>query len=202
MNVTYTLKNNKKIGAFLWSDFLCNQNWRRWIDIWKINDDGKKIEKEFELPVHDDENGVFIIYDGEKIYLNNYDYLPYSEVVAKVNECVEKKDAWLISNDSILATFIKETDKIGIVGKANVFDIIIPELGFGTVSDKTVKCLMIPTEKRYKKHDWHYKFTMEVYDDALRDYVANRDIYFMDFCSLLKSGYYRLVDKNEYTQEK
>jgi len=198
MNVMYTLKNNKKIGAYLWSSFLQNKNWRKWIDVWNIDDKGFKTGKEFELPVHDDENGVFIIYEGEKIYLNDYDYLSYSEVVTKVNECVEKKDTWLIYDDDILATFIKETDKIGIVGEAHVFDIIVPTLGFGITSDKTIECLMIPTENRYKKHDWHYKITLESNDETLRNYVASRNIYFRDFCSMLKSGFYRLVDKDEY----
>lgn len=197
MNAYFTLKDNTKLSIFIWEDFLENQNCRGFTDVCLVDADGH-FGEEFETPVYKDEQGVYIIYDGERVYLNNYDYMPYEKLIEKINECIEKKDPWLCYDDDILATFIKESEKVGIVGDMRVFDFIIPALGIGTTSDKEMEVLAIPTEKYYKKYQWHYKFTMEPEDESLKGIVPSQDIYFSDFCSALKRGIYRLVDKRSY----
>lgn len=199
MNAYFTLKDNTKLNIYVWSDFLENKNWRGFVDVCLVDANGHSGE-EFETPVYNDEQGVYIIYNGEKVYLNNYDYLPYEQLMEKIAECVEKKDPWICRNDDILATFMKESEKVGIVGNMMMYDFIIPEFGIGITSDKKMEVLVIPTEKHYKKSEWHYKFTMEPEDESLQGIVASQDIYFSDFCSALKKGIFRLVDKKEYKQ--
>lgn len=201
MRAKYTLKDGSRISLYMWDDFLEGDDWRGSAEVYKLDKDGRPNGKEVEVPLHKDERGLFINWNGETVYLNKFDCLPYPELVAKLNECVEKKDRWLVDDDDILATFMNETDRVGIVGDFRVFDTLIPCMGIGMTSDKTTETMMVPVEKQHKKKDWHYKIDLEVANKDMLGLVASESMYWSDFCSFLKSGIYRLVDKDEYMAE-
>lgn len=199
MYANYTLKDNTKLGIYIWSDFIENKTWREFAEVDVLDDNYlRTTNKHLDLPLHKDGNGIYVVYNGENVYLNDFDYMPYDELMRKIKECIEKKDKWIVFDDQILATFLREFEKVGIVGDMPVFDVIIPSMGIGMISDNEIEILTVLSEKRYKKLDWHYKITLVAEDESLRGIVASRDIYFGDFCDLLKSGIYRLVNKDEY----
>lgn len=203
MYAFYTLKDNTKLGIFLWSDFMENKLIREFAEVDVLDENYQWTEEQnLMLPLCTDPRGVYVEYNGQNVYLNDFDYIPYEKLMQKIQECIDKDELWLVSNDQILATFLRESDKVGIVGNLPVLDTILPGMRLGMLySGKEMNVLTVLTEKRYKKPDWHYKVTLMAEDESLRGIVVSQNVYFSDLCSLLKSGHYRLVNIDEYKRK-
>lgn len=201
MNTYYTLKNGTRLEVFMWDDFFDNDIWRGFAEVTQLFDGkiyGGKRGKECKKKLFKDEKGIYIVWDSQKVYLNDFDFDTVEVMAKRISECVLKNDRWLVSDDEILATFMKDTDNVGIIMDMPAYDMICASLGFGIVGDNEQTVLCVPTEKQYKKKDWHYKFTLECELEPLRQYVASRHFYFSDFCSFLKAGHTKLVVKDEF----
>lgn len=204
MNTYYTLENGTRLEVFMWGDFFDNDIWRGSADVTPLYDNkiyGGHRGKECKKKLFKDEKGVYIVWDKQKIYLNDFDYEPVEVMSARIAECVEKKDRWLVSDDEILATFMKDTDNVGLIIDMPVYDIICAPLGFGITGDNEQTVLCVPTERQYEKHRWEFKFTAECEREDLRAYIPSRHFYFCDFCSFLKSGNAKLVHKTKFKKE-
>lgn len=203
MNTYYTLKNGTRLEVFMWDDFFENDICRGFAEVTPLFDGkiyGGKRGKECKKKLFKDDKGIYIVWDNQKIYLNDFDYDPVSVMAKRIAEGVEKNDRWLVSDDEILATFMKDTDNVGIVMDMPAYDMVCASLGFGIVGENEQTVLCVPTEKQYEKGYWHYKFTVECECEALRQYIPCQHFYFSDFCSSLKKGYAKLVVKDEFKQ--
>lgn len=203
MNTYYTLNNGTRLEVFMWDDFFDNDTWRGFAEVTQLFDGkiyGGNRGKECKKKLFKDDKGIYIVWDSQKVYLNDFDYQPVSVMAKLVAECVEKNDRWLVSDDEILATFLKDTDNVGVVIDLPAYDMVCGSLGFGIVGDNEQTVLCVPTERQYSKKNWHYKVTMECDLEPLRQYIPSRHFYFSDFCSFLKSGHAKLVERNEFKQ--
>lgn len=200
MNTIYTLKSGNKISVFMWEDFLENDTVREFAEVRSVSD-GVWSNKEKRTKLFKDEKGVYIVWESQKVYLNNFDYTSYTDLMKKVEQGVQTQDRWAVREHEIWATFMKESEKVYVVCEMPTFDIIIPSLGFGTTSDNYVEVLCVLSEKRYTKKQWSYKISLTCENEMLRDYVPNHDFYFSDFVSMLMSGQIRLVEKEKYIEE-
>ena len=201
MNTYYTLKNGTRLEVFMWDDFFENDTWRGYADVTALYDGkiyGGKRGKECRKKLFKDDKGIYIVWDGQRVYLNDFDYDTVEVMAKRIAECVIQSDHWLVSDDEILATFIKDTDNVGIVMDMPAYDMVCASLGFGIVGDNEQTVLCVPTERQYAKKDWHYKFTAECEYEPLRQYIASRHFYFSDFCSFLKAGHAKLVVKEDF----
>jgi hypothetical protein len=115
-------------------------------------------------------------------------------------ECVDKKDRWIISNDEILATFIKNADDIGLIVDLPLYTLKTP-FGISFTGSDTIPVLCVLSENRWQKNDWHYKITVMPDNPVYNECVANRDFYFSDLCDFLKAGYATLVNLKEFKHE-
>lgn len=200
MNTYYTLKNGSKICLFMWEDFLENKIWREYAEVYSIHD-GVRSKRYSKKKLFKDEKGIYIVWDSQKVYLNDFDYTPYNELIKKVNQSVEKHDRWYVMEDEIWATFYKESEKVSIVTELPVYDTIIPMMGIGLYSDKTVPVLTKLSFNQYSKKNMHYKITLTPENEKLLGYVASQSYYFSDFCSMLFSGIFTLVEREKYKDE-
>ena len=204
MNTYYTLKNGTRLEVFMWDDFFENDIWRGFAEVTQLFDGkiyGGKRGRECKKKLFKDDKGIYIVWDSQKVYLNDFDYDTVEVMAKRITECVLKNDRWLVSDDEILATFIKDTDNVGIVMDMPAYDMICASLGFGIVGDNVQTVLCVPTERQYAKKDWHYKFTAECECEVLRQMISSRHFYVSDFCSSLKSGHAKLVVKDEFKQK-
>ena len=204
MNTYYTLNNGTRLEVFMWDDFFDNDTWRGFAEVTQLFDGkiyGGNRGKECKKKLFKDDKGIYIVWDSQKVYLNDFDYQPVSVMAKLVAECVEKNDRWLVSDDEILATFLRDTENVGVVIDLPAYDMVCASLGFGIVGDNEQTVLCVPTERQYSKKNWHYKVTMECDLEPLRQYIPSRHFYFSDFCSLLKSGNAKLVERNEFKQK-
>lgn len=200
MNTTYTLKSGNVISVFMWDDFLENDTIRKFAEVTTIFN-GIWADKSKRAKLFKDEKGIYIVWESQKVYLNDFDYIPYTDLMEKVEQGVQNQDRWFVRGHEIWATFMKESEKVYVVCEMPIFDIIIPSLGIGTTSDNYVEVLCVLSEKRYTKKQWSYKISLTCENEMLRDYVPNQDFYFSDFVSMLMSGRVRLVEKEKYIEE-
>ena len=195
MRATYVLSTGKEIEIFLWEDFLKNENWRGFAEVTPIykNTRGRECKKR----LYNSNKGLYIIWDGEEVYLCDYKYMPVEELCI----ALENHNENYVFNDTVLATFLKDTENVGIVIPMKAYDTVIPQLGFGIVGEREYEVLCVPTEHRYEKERWHYKITLECECEELRKFIPSKSYYFNDFVSFLRTGYAKLVVKDSFKEE-
>ena len=104
-------------------------------------------------------------------------------------------------DDKLFATIMRDTDNVGLIFDLPVYETIVSSLGIALTGEKRVKALCVPTERRYKKYSWHYKFTLETANEMYRKSVSYEHLYFSDFASLILSGHIELVLKDKFIEE-
>lgn len=199
MNAHYTVGSDV-ISVFMWEDFLDNEDWRKTAHV-RVIENGHYSDKEVSKKIYKDEGGIYIFWNRKKVYLNDFNYLPYNDLIAKVQEGIDMNDRWHVWDDEIWATFMKEFEKVSIVSDMPMYDVLIPQMGIGMVGDKTVPVICKLDEGQYPRNRMGYKLTLACKDDSLRGIVASQSYYFSDFCDMLKSGIFKLVPEDFVIQE-
>ena len=188
MTANYTMKNGEILRIFLYSDMLdANDHLMRTNATYQKK--GSKRENHLNIFFDEESGKKYFIYKNEKKYFDDFDYIPYHQLVRELND--EKSSAY-ISSDDILATFIKEPRSICAV--ADIGLEIDGEDGFDTI--------VVPSS--YKKEDiqwWRHKIKFVPYYEEFKDYSPYLSYYFTDFCSLLRSGVIKLVEKTATLRE-
>ena len=198
MEAMYTLKSGVKLTTFLWADLSRKETWREVIEVQRIKNN--KRCKACKKKIFKDSHDIYFVWDGQKVYINDYDYMPVTELVKFIEDAREKK--WVpYFEDKLFATIVRDTENVGIIFDMPVYEAIMPQLGIAFTGDKEVKTLCIPSEKHYKKSSWGYKFSLEAANDDYRGKIASRDFYFSDFTSLIMSGNAEIVVKNDFLEE-
>lgn len=195
MQATYTLSSGKKISIFLWDDFLENETWRGYAEVRAQKKNGQFGDKEVKKTLQmDPERGLYIVWDKEPVYLNEFDYMSYEELMEKIRESKRTGDRWLVRDDDILATFMMESEKVMVWAPMPVYSMRTP-FGFSLCGDEELEIPCELSTERYAKKDWHYKITLKAVNEELQAICAKHDYYFSDFCSMLKSDIFALADE-------
>ncbi len=200
MYAKYKLKNGKLLSVYLTEDILNNNLLRTSTGAYELDENGFRSDSnEIEIYLKIDKSrNLFFEYEGEKIYFKDYEYMTTDQLIEYIDSCDEK---WKIFDDDVLATFLKDTDNVGLICELNEYDgFALFVLGIGMTSSNGNKreTLCIPTEKRYEKANWGYKITIEAADENLRSFYAGETYYFSDFVSSIKRGNIKLVNLKTY----
>ena len=199
MNAVYTLKSGNRVSAYFWSDFFKGDFRRGMVDVTPIERDSFTYAgKEKSAKIFEDYKGHYFVWEGQKVYLNDFEALDVTTLSAKIKKGIENKDRWFVREDEILATFQKYSDDVVVLAEMPVFDMIIPFMGIGLTGDKTKKVACVLDDKQYEKHEWGYKIRLVPNDFKDKATVAAENYYFSDFCDMLKSGLFEVVDKSAY----
>lgn len=102
MVARYTINTNSYIEIFLWDDFFMSEGCcyrRAEVVPYYHNQPGRMARKNV---MYGDDLQPYIMWNGKKVFLNNFDYVPVSELI----EMIEKKE--YISADTLLATLIRD----------------------------------------------------------------------------------------------
>ena len=196
MRGIYTLKDGNRIAAYLWSEFLDGEFYRGETDVVPIKKD-KFLHDGKDRKVKVEEDGSFM-WGSEKIYLKDFEADTVPVMAQRIKKAVEENDRWQVSEDEILATFLKYADDVIILADMPRFTTIIPMVGIGLTGDETMRVACVLSEDRYKKSSWHYKITLTPNDLQDKAMVASEHLYFGDFCSMLFRGNCELVSKAGY----
>lgn len=188
---------NGRVEVFMWEDLLEGEDWRGVVEATPIHAKGHR-GHECRKKILKDEEGIYFMWDGQKVYLDQYDHLSPKDLVSMLEQAIAKGERGGCQ-DKILAAMMKAPDRFRVYARLPVYDMIVPELGFGVCSDKEELVPCVPTERHYKMTNWGYKFTLEAEDPSKRAMVASRDFYFSDFVSMLMTGHMKLEAKEAAT---
>lgn len=195
MNVIYSLSDGSKLYGFYWEDF--EENKETFHEIEVRHELSRDIETSHKV-LKDESGKKFFIYNGEKIYVDDYEYHHISILVDEIKYGIDHNDRWFVDNNIILTSLMKQPDKFGFYIKARTYSTVIPMMGIALINnDKRTDepILYIPkiTEMDYPG-SWHYKISLHTKDEKLRRFCASERYYFSDLCSLLKAGIIELVE--------
>ena len=191
MYATYTAPNGTTLTGYLYSDLMEGKEFRDEFIIEKIN--GNRINHQISKKLYkDDKLGLFFKWhdkdkpyrnNGYNIYLNDFNYTSASELLDKL----VKDDECYVSEDEILASFIKESDNFRFILDMPVMEIILPSMGLYLNSGDYEKTICKLSEYKYPKSKWGYKISLvPVSEDEIK--IGSRTFYFSDFVSMIKTG--------------
>jgi|GEM_PF-3083783 len=199
MYAKYKLKNGQKISVFLWSDIIKGEQFRDYTSCYPMIEEGNiDISNELNVYIKKDENEkLFFEFNGEKIKFEDFEFMTVDQLIEKLSLSEDKSE---VREDDFIATFLKDTDNVGLIDKLDEYDKFARCFGIGLTSStgNTKECLCVPTERRYEKYDWSYKVTLEAADEDKRIDYAYKNYYFSDLVSLIKDGHIKLVNRNTY----
>jgi len=181
MNGHYTI-NSQHFSVYLWQDVLKGVRVRNTVTV-------ELPDNSIETPLLQDENGLYIIFNGVQVYLNDYEYLSYDKLIKK------SEHHEYLTTDMVLPTLLKETDKVAVEMMVPTIDGAYPFLGINITADKFPKAIMVLSEEDRPKHEWAYKIPLKPADEEQEAYLLRRDLYTLDFIKLIRDGDARLVHR-------
>lgn len=198
MRANYTMKNGDIVKIFLYNDMLDSQNaFLRTNATYQINNEKK--EKHLDIFFDEKLKKKYFQLKGERKYFDDFDYIPYEELVSQIKS--GNINAWL-EYDKILATFLREPEKICVLLDTDIPDTILPNFGISMCGNNRIRTIMVPyLEGRYKMSDWHYKISFTSVFEPLRNISTYSTYYFPDFSSLIRDGHIELVNKEDIMKE-
>lgn len=211
MTTYYTLKDGTKISAFFWDDYYTgktvvhtevdvneydkNGNVKKALCIKYPNEGAVAINH--QLLCRTDESGVhYIIWKGERINLENWDYYHISKLITEIKYGIQINDRWLLSDDMILASLMKKPDKFGVMLHPRIVQFIFPGTSIGITGEAEKELIpFIPEITEFRPlEEWYYKIRFVAQDPEIRKYCSSEEYYFDDFCSMLKSGHIKMFE--------
>ena len=201
MYVIYTLKNGKKIQVFLHPDVIESElsnslPMRDNVIIYEVEDD--KVINEKIVDIYKEDNHLFFNYKNERIRIIDFDNYTVDELVEKL-----ENNSSNINDSTIYATLIKDTENVAIYDRRQIPDSVVVGLfrNYFRNNSKYEEVLCLPTQKHRKKVDWSYKLELTPISNKDKIIYGTKDMYFSSFCSLVRSGLIRIVNKNSVIQK-
>lgn len=188
MYAKYTLPDGTRFRSFLWDDIQDNEVLRGYAEINRMRPNGSVNPIEIRKKLQKDDKGVYIVWrtgngKTQKVYLNEFDYMPYDTLVDEVQRAIDVQNRYLVEDDDILATFMRCSDEVIIQADMPKQDLMLP-FGLSSSGDEiSVPCHL--SESQYPKKMWSYKITLE---PNVAGVAYSSSYYFSDFCSMLKKG--------------
>lgn len=196
MEARYITKTGKILETYLFGDILKGEIWRTYIDIYRIRHN--KRCKPFKKKLFSDKNGVYFVYDSEKIYTKNFEYCSVEELIFKIEKYQKEKD-YYVFDDDIWATLIKENNRIAFVTDLPIHSPVVNYIK--RRDNEKINFLCSLCERIYTKDMWSAKVTLEPSNSSYCTFVGTKDFYFSDFCTLIKEGQIKIVVKDRYIKE-
>lgn len=168
---------NSYIEGFIYND---NKN-QNSMDIKDLTNERPEEKRD----LYSDNGRKYFYWEGEKIYIDNY----ISPTICELNKILSNKHIHIadyILEDLFLACAMGNSNIIAFMIDANTFNNL--EKSAGTIK-------VIPTEKRYSKDKWHYKITLEPYDNNIKNSIDSHDFISSELWDLIKNGKVKIVTR-------
>ncbi len=201
METIYTLNNGKKV-LVSWKEY--TQPGDIFARYHELREDGSycnPTSRRIKLQKERKTNRIYFVMNGEKKYVDEFDYDPVDTLIERINNSKSTDD---LKDCEILATFLKDTDNVGLILQLVACSWILEDGQLIPLCPKHVysdPMLCVPTERNYKKRNWYEAITLEPENRELRNRFLEDNYLFKDFCLQLRDGIIKLVNKNKYKDE-
>mgnify|MGYP004462121365 CR=1 FL=1 len=164
---------NEIIRVFVWDDDFHN----------KVSVEDTKTRKSYDRTIREDENGKFFTWNRNKIYLNDWIKTSMKELKDKI-----ENGEWATSDDLCQAIMTDGIENVRFIVPMNT------TCGFGLLlNGKEFKDTLCRVEERWNREVIrNYKIVL-IPVEPDESIASSRDYYTVDFVSLIKEGYIKIV---------
>lgn len=199
----YTMKDGSKISIFLYDEMLRDENWREdvFVQPVRVNAEGRIVlkDKEQKLKLFKNDTGLYIMWNGQKVYIKDFDADNVHDMSVRLAKAVEANDRWAVSDDEIIATLMKYSEDVIIEADMMKREIVSPYFGISLgCPDNRASVACVLSEEMYKKSNWGYKIGLRPNDLMDQVRYGSDNYYTIDFCDMLKRGLFKLYSKADY----
>lgn len=189
MLAKYNLKNGETIEIFFVGDYLKEKTWYQDCEVYFFKNNKKKTAHK---KIFTENNHLYILWDGQKVFLTDFNYLSAKDLVEYINSTLNDESTFL-NEDIILSTLYKESEKLKVLAP---IDKIIVKSFFGLTisthqSEEIVECKFI--EDQYDKSQWNYKIEFAPIKQNESYIYSKERMYFSDFVSSIRQKDIKLV---------
>ena len=139
-------------------------------------------------------NGYFLDIDGERIYINDYDYMTLDEFLADYDNLLHAP----FFGDMLKAMLIKNKDRVGVVLNMDVNAPDFALMGVTLTLNTDYVSVLAKISDDLVLNEYSYKISFDVDDEKLKNMFRRRTFTFSDFAHALQVGDARIVDKKAY----
>lgn len=172
--MTYKYKcGNEIIRVFVWNDDFHNE----------VSVEDTKTRKSYDRTIREDENGKFFTWNRNKIYLNDWIKISMKELKEKI-----ENGEWITSDDLCQAIMTDGIENVRFIVPLNT------TCGFRFfLNGNEFKDTLCKVEERWNREiKQGYKIVL-IPVESDESIASSRDYYTMDFISLIKEGYIKIV---------
>lgn len=164
---------NEVIRVFVWNDDFHNE----------VSVEDTKTQKSYDRTIREDENGKFFTWNRNKIYLNDWIKISMKELKEKI-----ENGEWITSDDLCQAIMTDGVENVRFIAPMNT------RCGFGFfLNGNEFKDILCKVEERWNREiKQNYKIVL-IPVEMDESIASSRDYYTMDFVSLIKEGYIKIV---------
>ena len=134
--------------------------------------------------LNDDSDKKYFVYNEEKKYIDDFEYIPFSQLI------IFQKKGISFTDDEIFATFLKEHEKIGLL-----MNISIPKNN--NEFEYIYTLMMLCFGKNYNENNWNDEISICPVFDAIKTITPRSTYYFSNLAAEIKKGNIKLVEKSE-----
>lgn len=172
--MTYRYKcGNEVIRVFVWNNDFHNE----------VSVEDTKTRKSYDRTIREDKNGKFFTWNRNKIYLNDWIKISMKELKDKI-----ENGEWVTSDDLCQAIMTDGIENVRFIVPLNT------TCGFGfLLNGNEFKDTLCRVEERWNREvKQNYKIVL-IPVEPDESIASSRDYYTMDFLSLIKERYIKIV---------
>ncbi len=172
--MTYKYKcGNEVIRVFVWDNDFHNE----------VSVEDTKTRKSYDRTIREDKNGKFFTWNRNKIYLNDWIKISMKELKDKI-----ENGEWVTSDDLCQAIMTDGIENVRFIVPLNT------TCGFGfLLNGNEFKDTLCRVEERWNREvKQNYKIVL-IPVEPDESIASSRDYYTMDFLSLIKERYIKIV---------
>ena len=197
MYTNYLVENEKVLSLFTYDLFyseLFKGNKADYLEGFVADKNGKHLEEKVKVYINNDENGKYFIYNGNKIYVHNYNYLSLDELINKMH----KED---ISFDEFVETMINDGQNAIIIERLPVKGKISNVKPYNYKPEMVeVRCKLV--DDKLKECLWYNNIKTIPIDENEEKIYGELDYSTSVLYCLVKNGYFKIENKKNLCKGK
>ena len=159
-----------------------------------IDKNGKHLKEKVKVYLSNDDKGKYFIYNGNKIYVHNYNYLLLNELIDKMY----KED---ISFEEFVETMINDGKDAIIIERLPIKEQKSNVKSYDYKPDTVeIRCRLV--DDKYKECLWYHKMRTVPIDEKEAEIYGMQEFFTSALYSLVKNGYFGLENKKNLCKKK
>ena len=200
MYTNYLIGEGKVLSLFTWDLFYSelfkdNKNRIDHLEGFVTDKKGRHLEDKVKVYLNSDDNGKYFMYNGNKIYVHNYNFLLLDELI----NTMHRED---ISFDEFVGTMINNGKDAIIIERLPIKNQKMPNVRSYDYKPEMVEVRCKLVDDKYKECLWYHKMRTIPIDEKEAEIYGTQEFFTSALYSLVKNGYFELENGKNLCKEK